>query len=144
MPTDAEFTTLENLSDVLKPLSFLTDALAGAKQVTASALVPIMKHVVDSGESRLMKELKDTVRSDLQNRYNIGSPVFKTLSVASFLNPRFKQRHLENKEEIVTRIIDECIGSFVSSETVQGESPPPAEILKGLVELALCCHPVRR
>ena len=60
MPTDAEFTTLETLSDVLKPLSFLTDALAGEKQVTASALVPIMKHVVDSwtpasGESRLMK-----------------------------------------------------------------------------------------
>ena len=48
MLTDAEFTTLENLSDVLKPLSFLTDALAGVKQVTASALVPIMKHVVDS------------------------------------------------------------------------------------------------
>ena len=48
MPTDAEFTTLETLSDVLKLLSFLTDALAGEKQVTASALVPIMKHVVDS------------------------------------------------------------------------------------------------
>ena len=48
MLTDAEFTTLETLSDVLKPLSFLTDALAGEKQVTASALVPIMEHVVDS------------------------------------------------------------------------------------------------
>ena len=47
MPTEAEFTTLETLSDVLKPLSFLTDALAGEKQVTASALIPIMKHVVD-------------------------------------------------------------------------------------------------
>ena len=65
-----------------------------------------------------MKGLKDIVRSDLQNIYDVGSPVFKTLSVASFLDPRFKQRHLENKEEIVTRIIDECIGSFVSSETV--------------------------
>ena len=53
----------------------------------------------------------------MQNRYDIGSPVFKTLSVASFLDPRFKQRHLENKEEIVTRIIDECIGSFVSSDS---------------------------
>ena len=79
-----------------------------------------------------MKDLKDIIRSDLQNRYDIGSPVFKTLSVASFLDPRFKQRHLENKEEIVTRIIDECIGPFVSSETVQGESPPPAKKLKGL------------
>ena len=79
-----------------------------------------MKHVVDSltpvsGESRLMKEeLKDIIRSDLHNRYHIGSHVFKTLSVAFFLNPRFKLRHLENIEEIITRIIDECIGSFVS------------------------------
>ena len=95
-----------------------------------------MKHVVESltsasGESRLMKELKDIIRSDLQNRYDIGSPVFKT-PVASFLDPQFKQRHLENKEEIVTRLIDECIGSFVSSESVQGESPPSAKKLKGL------------
>ena len=55
-----------------------------------------MKHVVDSltpasGESRLMKDLKDIIRSELQNRYDIGSPVFKSLSVASFLDPRFKQ-----------------------------------------------------
>ena len=81
MPTDAEFATLETLSYVLKPLSFFTDALAGEKQVTASALLPIMKHVVDSfppasGESRLEKELKDIIRSDLQNRYDFGSPVF--------------------------------------------------------------------
>ena len=63
--------------------------------MTASALVPIMRHVVDSltpasGDSRLMNELKDIIRSDLQNRYDIGSPVFKTLSVGSFLDPRFK------------------------------------------------------
>ena len=87
--------------------------------MTTSALVPIMRHFVDSltsvsDESRLMKELKDITRSDLQNRYHIRSHVFKTLSVASFLNPRFKPRHLENIEEIVIRIIDECIGSFVS------------------------------
>ena len=47
--------------------------------MTASALVPIMIHVVDSlipgsGESRLMK---DIIMSDLQNRYDIGSPVLK-------------------------------------------------------------------
>ena len=31
MPNDAEFTTLETVYDVLKPLSTLTDALAGEK-----------------------------------------------------------------------------------------------------------------
>ena len=34
MPTDGEFAVLETLTDVLKPLSYLTDALACEKQVT--------------------------------------------------------------------------------------------------------------
>ena len=38
MPTDGEFTVLETLTDVLKTLSYLTDALACEKQVTASAI----------------------------------------------------------------------------------------------------------
>ena len=45
MPNDAEFTTLETVYDVLKPLSTITDALAGEKQVTASAVIPVLKHV---------------------------------------------------------------------------------------------------
>ena len=65
-----------------------------------------MKHVVDrltpaSGDSRLMNELKDIIRSDLQSRYDIGSPVFKTLTVASFSDPRFKLRRLENKKKLI-------------------------------------------
>lgn len=45
MPTDAEFTTLATVCDVLKPLSTLTNALAGEKQVTASAVISVLKHV---------------------------------------------------------------------------------------------------
>ncbi len=48
MPTDTEFTTLKTFVDVLKPLHVLTDALAGVKQVTASALIPILKHAKDN------------------------------------------------------------------------------------------------
>ena len=33
MPNDAEFTTLETVYDVLKPLSTLTDALAGENKL---------------------------------------------------------------------------------------------------------------
>ncbi len=63
MPTDTEFTTLETLADVLKPWHVLTDALAGEQQVTASALIPILKHAKDSlspgsGDSSLRSELK--------------------------------------------------------------------------------------
>ena len=42
MTTDSECVTLETLAEILKPVSFLTDALAGEKQVTASAVPPIL------------------------------------------------------------------------------------------------------
>ena len=63
MPTDAEFSTMEIVIDVLKPLSFLTDALSGEKQVTVSAVLPVMKHVKSklspvSSDCRLAKEMK--------------------------------------------------------------------------------------
>ena len=45
-PTDAEFTYLEMLADVLKTLHVLTDALAGEKQVSASTLNPVLIMVI--------------------------------------------------------------------------------------------------
>ena len=71
MPTDAEFAVLETLTDVLKPLSYLTDALACEKQVTASAIFPVLKHVksiltpIDT-EKRLAKGMKQLMWSDSQ------------------------------------------------------------------------------
>lgn len=45
MPTDTKFSVLEGVVEVLKPLSYLTDALAGEKQVTASAVLPVLGHI---------------------------------------------------------------------------------------------------
>ncbi len=49
-----------------------------------------------------------------------------------FFDPRLKHRHLENKEEINSRIIDECMrsmacnaGTTESSPGAAGTSPPP-------------------
>ena len=44
MPTDPQFSDLETIHDILKPLSYLTDALASEKKVTASIL-PVLKHI---------------------------------------------------------------------------------------------------
>ena len=44
MPNDIEFTTLEAVHDILKLLSTLTDTLAGKKHVTASEIIPVLKH----------------------------------------------------------------------------------------------------
>ena len=94
MPTDAEFSTMETIVEVLKPLSYLTDALSGEKQVTVSAVLPVMKHVknrlspVDT-DSRLSKQMKEVMWGDLQARY-IKYEVSRILGFASFLDPRFK------------------------------------------------------
>ena len=66
MPIDAEVTVLEGLIEVLKPLSYLIDALSGEKQVTASAVLLVMKHVesklsVASTDSQLANDMKQTI-----------------------------------------------------------------------------------
>ena len=45
MPSDSKFSVLETVVAVLKPLSTLTDALSGDKQVTISAIFPVLKYI---------------------------------------------------------------------------------------------------
>ena len=147
MPTDAEVSTMEIVINVLKPLSFLTDALSGEKQVTVSAVLPVMKHVKSklspvSSDCRLAKEMKQVMWSDLETRYT-GHEVSDILNISSFLDPRFKDQHLQNKEETVSTITQECTDHFESSRDRSRESTrlsaepedneaPPAKRLKGL------------
>ena len=46
MPSDLEFTILEAVASVLKPLHVFTDALAGEKNITISAIRPLLRHIV--------------------------------------------------------------------------------------------------
>ena len=152
MPTDTEFSILEAVVEVLKPLSYLIDALSGEKQVTASAVLPIMKHVKSklspgSSDSRLAKEMKRTIWNDLETRY-VDTEVSEALNISSFLDPRFKDQHLQNKEDTVASITLECMDNYGSihvndpTETTERHStepedsavsePPPAKRLKGL------------
>jgi len=41
-----EFSTLESLVEVLKPLSVFTEALSGENHVTVSALRPLLSHLL--------------------------------------------------------------------------------------------------
>ena len=72
MPSHAEFSILEIVVDVLRPLSYLTDALSGKKEMTASAVGPLLKHVKakctpTTGSSRLAKEVQTTIWNDIEN-----------------------------------------------------------------------------
>ena len=92
MPLDAEFLVLEKIVDMLiKPLSYLTDAISEEKEVTVSAVVPLLKHVKakctpTTGCSSLAKEMQTTIWNDIEPRYNLHV-VFDTLNIATFLDP---------------------------------------------------------
>ena len=75
MPTNSEFSFLETIHDILKPLSFLIDAPAGEKEVTASVVLPVLKHIkkklaVDNDKDPILaKGVKETIWSDLESKY---------------------------------------------------------------------------
>ena len=67
MSTDQEFSVLETVVSVLKPLSVFTDPLSGEKHLAIFAVHPLLRHILDeilvvSGEDcSLSKEMKITV-----------------------------------------------------------------------------------
>ena len=73
MPSDIEFSVFEMIVAVLKPLSYLTDALSGEKEVTALAIIPLLKHVKtkcspSDDASTLAKEMQRVIWSDMEQR----------------------------------------------------------------------------
>ena len=147
MPTDPELSVLETIHDILKPLSFLTDALAGEKEVTASVVLPVLKHIkkklaVDyDKDSTLAKGVKETIWSDLESRY-METGVSEVLDFASFLDPRFKdkEQYLHGKDEIIQQITDQCLQYYPTvndidtndASTSDVEEVHPAKQMKGL------------
>ena len=109
MPSDSEFSTLEAVSSVLQPLTVFTDALSGEKNVTVSAIRPLLKHILEElvastdVDCALVKEMKETIADDLQARY-INGNISELIDMCSFLDPRFKTRYLEDEEETLAKV----------------------------------------
>ena len=139
MLSDHDFTTLEAMSSVLKPLSTFTDALAGKKVVTVSAVRPLLKHiledllVVSSHDCSLVKEMKETISDDLSARY-IDLELSELIDKCSYLDPRFRTRYVNNKEETLVQIKSEAItiADDIYKEKPQEDEPPPSKKSKGL------------
>ena len=95
MINDIELSVLETISDILKPLSYLTDALACEKQITASAIYPVLKHmkkalqIDETKDTTLTTQIKQAIWKDLEKRYT-DPDVVQILNLATFLDPRFK------------------------------------------------------
>ena len=137
MITDTELSVLETVSDILKPLSYLTDALACEKEITASAVYPVLQHVkkklavdiADTQDTALAIQIKQTMWRDLEKRYD-DPFVVEVLGIASFLDPRFKDRHLYDKKEIMECVTEQCLQYYrtvMSTDSVSETPIPPGE-----------------
>ena len=98
--------------------------------------------------------MKQTIWNDLEARYS-DAKVSEILEVASFLDPRFKDQYLQNKDDIITKIILECTEDYgsiheeskqiaesdnlsaepKSTDSAYSTGPPPSKRLKGLAAL---------
>lgn len=146
MPTDDELNVLETVVAVLGSVFYLTDALSGEKEVTASALRCILVHLksvlgTSSTDNRITKNMKNTMLQDLNSRYSLPQ-ISKVLDICSFLDPRFKSQHLEENESTLMSITEECLSIYpaepaavtggTSTPTVAEVEPPQPKKLKGL------------
>ena len=98
MPTDQEFSVLETVSVVLKPLSVFTD-----ERNTLPSL--LCNHIIDevlavsAEDNALSKEMKEIISDKIQT-YNIAEEVSHLLDKCTYLDPRFKARFLSNTERV--------------------------------------------
>lgn len=110
MPKDSDITAMEQLCQLLEPLSKLTDALASETRVTLSAIKPVMDHVfhdilVEKDEdSALTKEMKRVMTEDLNKRYTEKAKT--VMHMACFIDPRFKSSFLDEPQAAV---INNCV-----------------------------------
>ena len=92
----------------------------------------------ESADNQLKARMKNIIWSDLQNRYGEDEDFYNSLSLASFVDPQFKHRHLERKEEIVEVMKKECMEFYsppCSTTTTTQVLEPPSKKLKGLAGL---------
>ena len=86
------------------------------KEVTASVVFPVLKHIkkklaVDNDkDSALAKGVKETIWSDLESR-KMETKVSKVLEFALFLDPRLndKEQYLHDEDEIIQQITNQCL-----------------------------------
>ena len=136
MPIDTEISTMEAFVDVMKPIVEITETIGGEKQVTLSAVRPLIYKLltkylqVTSEDFRIKKEIKKAVKTDLENCYQ--DPQLEVLNKACFLDPRFKSLSFlpEAERRFIRSLVEEeavelrQAGSENASESSITESGP--------------------
>ena len=108
IPSWQDCDILLSITVVLKPLKAMTDALSGESCITISAVKPILNHIInelkeEDGDMDITKEIKERVKVDLELRY-LGDEIGQLLELTSFLDPRFKLTHVNDRAGILKEI----------------------------------------
>ena len=95
VPTWQDLDVLQSVLKAIEGFKDLTDLMSGEKQITCSAIKPLIKVINDKivipqdDDSELSLEIKGRIKADLASRYE-SSEISQLLDVCSFLDPRFK------------------------------------------------------
>ena len=124
---------LESMNKVLSRLSSLTDILSGDSYVTISSVVPMLALLNNSilkncdDDTELTATLKQAVKDDMNSRYN-GSEASQLLKIASFLDPRFKSKYVDDIDEVKQLLISEVtVAVSAEQQPVSVTSTDPCE-----------------
>ena len=139
VPTWQDLEVLESINKALAPLADFTDILSGEKYATFSAMIPLLKHIIDDvlceddEDTTLTADIKQKVITYLQDKYE-DATLKDLLYTASLLDPRFKTEYIPNRNiiSIKERISQECLqyttsnnSSTATSITESAETSPP-------------------
>ena len=89
MTTDEEMSIVEEMIVILKSFREATEIMSGEKYPSLGIVLPLLKKILSTlipteGDKNLVREVKNTVRTDLENRYQ-SDEVKQILKVATFL-----------------------------------------------------------
>ena len=151
MPESDDWMVIEILVDILKPFQHAKEVMSAVKYPTVSTVKPLLHKLleqtlkVSENDGTTEKEVKQTIRSDLQGRYQ-NAAVRKIMNVTIFLDPRYKdlpfldavsKRKMMN-DELLMLEVDESTENFKQEDTVCKETDePPSKKPKGPVSKLL-------
>ena len=131
MPTWQDIDMLQSIHEALSPLSDLTDILSGEDYVTVSAILPLMnllnsKFLKEKEDAQLTADIKQRIRTDLNNRLSsCDCDQLLLLQCASYLDPRFKGKYLDEDEvDVKIKLMNNLLDLTVNPEdSTQSDQP---------------------
>ena len=134
-PTWQDLDVLESLHAVFNPLNDFTDSLSGEEKVTMSTIKPVLSVLLQSvlapssDDTTLTSDVKSNVWQYIEAKYE-DQNIQQILNKSTYLDPRFIDTYVDNKEAVVSMIEDEAMEVYSHSQveipavSCSNSSPP--------------------